>query len=183
MKIGVSSYSFSAYMRSTGCNYLDICDIAKQIGYDGIEFIDLKTEISGCKDDIETARQIKAHCAEIGLEITAYTVGANFLCEDPAGEVARIKHCVDVASELGAPVMRHDACWGPAVKGHHYTWRDAIATIAPYIREVTEYAATKGVKTCTENHGHFIQDPERLGVQGFHGAEKGDFLVERLSSV
>ena len=162
MKIGVSSYSFSKYMKDTGCTYLDICNIAKEIGYDGIEFIDLKSEISGCKDDIETARQIREHCAKIGLEIAAYTIGANFLCDDPDAEVERVKHCVDVAVELGAPVMRHDACWGPAVKGHGYTWRDAVETMAPYIRRVTEYAATKGVKTMTENHGHFIQDPERV---------------------
>ncbi|MBO4298177.1 MAG: sugar phosphate isomerase/epimerase [Clostridia bacterium] len=162
MKIGVSSYSFSKYMKHTGCNYLDICNVAKEIGYDGIEFIDLKPEISGCRDDIEIARQIRAHCGTIGLEIAAYTIGANFLCEDPDAEVERVKHCVDVAVELGAPLMRHDACWGPAVKGHGYTWRDAIETIAPYIRRVTEYAATKGVKTMTENHGHFIQDPERV---------------------
>ena len=71
MKIGVSSYSFSKYMKDTGCTYLDICNIAKEIGYDDIEFIDLKPEISGCKDDIETARQIREHCAKIGLEIAA----------------------------------------------------------------------------------------------------------------
>ena len=41
MKIGVSSYSFSKYMKATGCNYIDICNLAKEIGYDGIEFIDL----------------------------------------------------------------------------------------------------------------------------------------------
>ena len=27
MKIGVSSYSFSKYMKASGCNYLAICDL------------------------------------------------------------------------------------------------------------------------------------------------------------
>lgn len=161
MKIGVSSYSFSKYMKATGCNYIDICNLAKEIGFDGIEFIDLLPEISGT-DDITAARQIREHCAKIGLGIAAYTIGANFLQDDPDAEVERVKHCVDVAAELGAPIMRHDACWQPAVLGHGYTWRNAVETIAPYIRRVTEYAATKGVKTCTENHGRFIQDPERV---------------------
>ena len=69
IKIGVSSYSFSNYMKHTHCTYLDICDLAKKIGYDGIEFIDLNTAVSGLKDDFETAMQIREHCAKIGLEI------------------------------------------------------------------------------------------------------------------
>ena len=110
-KIGVSSYSFSNYMKQSHCTYLDICDLAHEMGYDGIEFIDLNTAVSGLKDDFETARQIREHCADIGLEIIAHTVGANFLCEDPKAEVERVKHLVDVAFELGAPVMRHDAAF------------------------------------------------------------------------
>ena len=36
MKFGVSSYSFSKYIMQTKCDYFKICDIAKEIGYDGI---------------------------------------------------------------------------------------------------------------------------------------------------
>ena len=100
MKIGVSSYSFSKYMKASGCNYLDICDLAKEMGFDGIEFTDLMPEVSGC-DAMTAAKQIREHCAEIGLEITAHTVGANFLKDDPDAEVERVKALVDVAAELG----------------------------------------------------------------------------------
>ncbi len=162
MKIGVSSYSFSSYMRHTGCDYIKICDIAKEIGFDGIEFVDLDPAVSGLSDDVATAKAIRAHCEKIGLEIAAYTIGANFLKDDPDAETARVKHLVDIAALLGAPVMRHDASWAPRIKGQGYTWREAVKEMVPYIRQVTEYAATKGVKTCTENHGHFIQDPERV---------------------
>ena len=37
MKIGVSSYSFSKYLADTKCGYEAICDIAKNMGFDGIE--------------------------------------------------------------------------------------------------------------------------------------------------
>ncbi len=161
MKIGVSSYSFSKYMKETGCGYLKICDLAKEIGFDGIEFIDLDPKIGGHEDVMEVAREIREHCAAIGLEISAYTIGANFLAEDQEAETQRIMKCVDVAAELGAKTMRHDACWAPA-KQSGYTYHDAIAEIAPFIRRVTEYAAQKGVRTCTENHGTYIQDPERV---------------------
>jgi sugar phosphate isomerase/epimerase len=62
---------------------------------------------------------------------------------------------------MGAGIMRHDAAWEPR-PSYRYSWQDGIAEIAPRIRELTEYAQSKGVKTCTENHGRFLQDPERV---------------------
>ena len=160
MKIGVISYSFSHYMQETGCNYLKICDLAAKMGYDAIEFIDLLPEISG-RPALDAAKEIAEHAAKRNLTIAAYTVGANLLADDPKAEIARLKGCVDVARALGAPVMRHDCCWGPR-KGMRYTWQDAVAETAPRIREITEYAAENGVITCTENHGTFIQDSNRV---------------------
>ncbi len=156
MKIGVSSYSFSKYVAATGAGLFDLCDKAKAIGFDGIEFTDIKTD-----DPVATARELRAHCEKIGLEITAYAIGANFLCEDPEAEVARVCGEVDVCAALGAKLMRHDVCYA-LPKKHPYSWRDAAAQMAPLIRRVTEYAESKGVRTCTENHGYIFQDPARV---------------------
>lgn len=156
MKIGVSSYSFRKYQKATKCSYTDLCDKAKELGFAGIEFIDLNTE-----NDLAEAETIRLHCEEIGLPIIAYTVGANLLVDDLAGEVARLKGCVDVAAALGASVMRHDvASTLKEIEG--YTWEDAIREIAPAIREISEYAATKGIRTCSENHGRLFQDSVRV---------------------
>lgn len=156
MNIGVSSYSFRKYQKATGCSYTDLCDKAKELGFDGIEFIDLKTE-----DDLAEAAKIRAHCEAIGLPIVAYTVSANLQVEDLAAEVARVKGCVDVAAALGAPVLRHDATFKlKEIEG--YTWEDAVRDMAPAIREITEYAAEKGIRTCSENHGHVFQDSARV---------------------
>ena len=162
MKIGVSSYSFSKYLTDTGCGYLRICDVAKEIGFDGIEFINLNNKNWGIEgDEIEIAKEIKAHCDEIGLEIAAYTVGANFLSEDIDAEVERVKRCVDVCAALGAPVMRHDATF--ALRNIPlYSYEDAISEMAPRIREVAEYAEGLGIRTCSENHGFIFQAPDRV---------------------
>ena len=161
MKVGVSSYSFSKYLQQTGCNYLKLCDLAKEMGFDGIEFTDLLPEVSG-KPALEAAAEIRAHCEQLGLEVAADTVGANFLCADPEKETARMQECVDVAAALGAKLMRHDCCWGLPKDQGVYTWRNAIEDTAPYIRRVTEYAEKKGVRTCTENHGFIMQDSNRV---------------------
>lgn len=153
MKISVSSYSFSTYQRKTGCSYEEICRIAKEMGYEGIEF----TEISPCT--VERAKKIKAYCDSIGLPIVAYSIGADFSRLFVKRTVKKVKKQVDIAAALGAPVMRHDVCYFLAPKRD---WKKVAEKMAPYIKEVTEYAKTKNVKTCTENHGFIFQAPERV---------------------
>lgn len=162
MKLGVSSYSYMKHVQATGCGYEAICDLAKATGFDGIEFINLDSPGLGItEDEAAAAVAIREHCGRIGLEVIAYTVNANFLSEDIEKEMAYLRRCVDIAALMGAPVLRHDACPGPRpIPRYHYT--DAIAEIAPYIRELTEYAQSKGVRTCTENHGRYFQAPRRV---------------------
>ena len=158
MKLGVSSYSFSKYIAQTSASYLDICNEAKRIGYDGIEFIDLNLDIQPAASLQELARTIRSHCESIGLEIAAYTVGADFLNRGP-GEIDRVKGQADIAALLGAKVMRHDAAWSLP---EGMNWREAIDLIKEPIREVASYAQKKGIKTCTENHGYVLQDSHRV---------------------
>jgi len=158
MKLGVSSYSFSHHLNESGENYLQICDRAREMGFDGIEFIDLSLDVQKSESLETLADEIRAHCEKIGLSIIAYTVAADFMKDDdPRAEIERVKGCVDIAARLGAPILRHDATWR-----REGSWRDVVKQIAPAIREVTEYAASKGVRTCTENHGYFIQDSNRV---------------------
>ena len=80
---------------------------------------------------------------------------------DKETEVEKLFHSVDLAEALGAPVMRHDVCY-KLPKKPLYNWEDAKEEMAPYIRRVTEYAKSKGIRTCTENHGQIFQAPERV---------------------
>lgn len=160
MKVGVSSYSFNKYRNATGCNLFEIIDKAKEIGFDGIEFLDLKHYADG-EDKIEFAKKVKAYCAEKDIEIPAYTVTANLLAENVEDVVKDLICNVDVAEALGAPVMRHDICYG-LLEGHLYTWRKALEAVVPHIQKVADYAKEKGIKTCSENHGYIFQAPERV---------------------
>lgn len=156
MKIGVSSYSFAGYRNKTGAGYEEICTLARELGYEGIEFIRLEPSPGETEED--AADRIRIHCDRIGLPIIAYAVGADFLAHNPAEEVQSLCHCVDIARRLGAPLMRHDATQGEGCDD----WRRAVREMAPYVREVTAYAAQRGIRTCTENHGYFIQDANRV---------------------
>ena len=162
MKIGVSSYSFDRWLRDSRCGYREMIRRAAGIGFAGVEFIDLANPAWGITgDEIALAREVREAADAYGLAVPAYTVAADFLSSDPDAEAARICRKVDVAKALGAPLLRHDASFHLRdLPG--YTWEDGIAEMAPRIRRVTEYAASVGIRTCTENHGFIYQAPERV---------------------
>ncbi len=149
MKIGVSSYSFYTHMRKTGESLEMVCTRAKEMGFEGIEFLRL--------EDPSIAAALAEHCAKIDLPIIAYTVGADFIKNGLEEEAERVRKDIDTAKELGAPLLRHDVCYG-----FDGGWREAVRRVAPAVREVSEYAAERGIRTCTENHGFFLQDADRV---------------------
>ena len=161
MKIGVSSYSYTHHMQATGADYFEVARLAKEHGFDAIEFLDI-TKREEDETVIDTAKALRKHCEELGIEIAAYTIGADLL-NGRGGpveeEAARLKGCVDVCKALGAPVMRHDVAWGLP---EGMTWEEGIEVLVPRIREVTEYAAAQGIRTCSENHGFIYQDSDRV---------------------
>lgn len=161
MKTSVSSYSYDKLLRSGQMDLFQVMDSAKQIGFDAIEFVEFSAPQGMTL--AEFAAQLRAYAEKIGLAISSYTVGANFLQDDVAAEVERVKAEVDIAAVLGVKVMRHDifSSYPAGYKGVK-TFDAVLPIIAPAIREVSEYAATKGIITMSENHGYIAQDADRL---------------------
>lgn len=100
------------------------------------------------------------------MPFSSLAVAADFLNGSGGNleqEVQRVKSWVDIAALLGAPRMRHDITQGYARgSGKYQSYDSLLPTLAQATREVTEYAAAKGVVTMTENHGFFSQDSERV---------------------
>jgi sugar phosphate isomerase/epimerase len=168
MKVGISSYSYIKLINDGFMTLHDAVTHAAKTGYDLIEFIDL-TPPNGT-NITEYAEDLRVHAKEKGIEVAAYTVHAEFMnpkSGTSSDEVKRIKGCLDIAAALGAKLLRHDATWG--AKDRQMNYKEAVDIIAPYIREVAEYAQTLGIKTMTENHGYFLQDSYRM-----------EYLVEKV---
>lgn len=163
MKISVSSYSFSQYIRAGKLTQLECVAKAKEMGFDAIEFTDLKGET--LDEQKALAIEIKKEAERVGIEINAYTIGANLYhenAEDSEREIARLCGQLDVAKLLGARVMRHDVCYKLGKSGNARSFELMLPTIAANARRVTEYAETLGIRTCTENHGFIAQDSDRV---------------------
>jgi len=161
MKIGISSYSYNSLVTDGSMSLPDVIDSVAEAGFDQIELVGI-TPPAGT-DVIRYAETLRSRAIGKGIEISAYTVGADFLHPEnggPEDEVDRIKRCLDVAAALGAPKLRHDAAWGFSERQGNY--REALDIISPHLLAVTEYAQSLGIKTMCENHGYFMQDSYRM---------------------
>ena len=160
MKTCISSYSYAQLLRKGTFTRFDAIDYTKKLGMDGIELV-----IQDVPDGYTFASYVKAlcdHAREVGLEVPILTMGADFYTKDPDEELKRLMEQVDVASECGIPLMRHDITakfrGDEAVKSP----KVIIEAVAPYVRRLSEYAEEKGVKTCSENHVRIMQDADRI---------------------
>lgn len=166
MKPAVSSYSFSQLLKAGSMTLLDVVARAAEMGFAGVDFTDLTPVESPTLDEqLACAREIRREAEKYGVEIVAYTIGANLYQgsrEADAAEVARLCSQVDVAEALGAKILRHDVCSSERVGDRFVGFDRMLPTIAENARRVTEYAQAKGIRTCSENHGYIAQDSDRV---------------------
>lgn len=164
MKIGVSSYSYSRLVSNGTMKQIDVIQAAKDAGFDVIEFSTIN--VPEGKTLPEFAAELRAESDRVGIPIANYTIGADFIGGSNGNldaEIERVKGEVDVAAILGAPGMRHDITYSlknddPSLR----TFEAALPRLAAGTRAVTEYAASKGIRTMTENHGFISQDSLRV---------------------
>ena len=163
MKVSVSSYSFNQYIKAGKLTQFDCIARAKELGFDAIEFTELAApDLEGQK---ALAKSLRAEADRLGMEIHAYTVGADLYREgkeECEREVRRLCDQLDIASILGVRLMRHDVCSKLGKSGNGRSFGLMLPTIAENARRVADYAATLGIRTCTENHGFISQDSYRV---------------------
>lgn len=158
MKLSVSSYSFGKLLYSGEITQFDCIRKAKDFGFDAIEFVDILAPEGVSKE--EYAEVLSKECKRLAMPVSSFTFGADFLTGsggDTKLEIERVKTMVDIAAILGTDLIRHDATTGDG-----RTFDTILPIIADACREVTIYAAAKGIRTTVENHGFFCQDSDRM---------------------
>lgn len=160
MKTCISTYSYDRLYKAGNFTHFDAIEHAKKIGADGIELV-----LRDAPEGYTLLDYVKLFCEkakEAGLTVPILTVGADLYFRDPEEELKILMERVDVASLCGIPLMRHDV--GSRFRGDEAvrSYKVIIEAVAPYVRRLSEYAESKGVKTCTENHGRLLQDSYRV---------------------
>lgn len=162
MEIAVSEYSYYQYTEQGKLPQYETIDVAHKMGFKTMEFTMLDGET--LEEQKELAKKIRKHTDELGIEIVAYAVGADLFCEGEAAEkeIERVCGQLDIAKILGAKLMRHDVVYKFGKEGKARSFDLMLPVLAENTRRITEYGASIGIKTCTENHGYIVQDPDRL---------------------
>ncbi|MBR5586443.1 MAG: sugar phosphate isomerase/epimerase [Clostridia bacterium] len=157
MKFAVSSYSYSGLIRKGEMTQLDTISKAKEMGFDGIELVDIAKFTDG--DLLKYAETLRKEAEKNNIEVANVCFGADFVNNDFDEEVERVKLQIDAAAETGAKSVRHDVIYS-LPKGKAF--ENILPVIAEGCRRVSEYAQTKGVATMVENHGFICQDSDRV---------------------
>ncbi|SEM93858.1 sugar phosphate isomerase/epimerase family protein [Lihuaxuella thermophila] len=162
MKLGLSTYSLSKAMASGEMTVLDAMDWMKQQGARHVEIVPHGFSL---EDHSSLVDEIKGKAEELGLEISNYAIGANFIGLDEAGyrnEIERVMRHVDIAHRLGAGRMRHDVASRPKHETDIHRFEADLPLIVSACRQIADYAKQYGIITSVENHGYYVQASDRI---------------------
>ena len=175
LKTSVNAYSFTKLLNAKikhheqGMDLYDVVDFCADHNIDGFDatgyfFPDFPTRPTN-----QYINDLKLKAFESGVGISGSGVRNNFTVADAdkrAADVVIIKQWVEIASQLGAPVLRVFADTQMRSK----TWKDVApgktrAEVAAYItenlRECADHGEKHGVIIGVQNHGDFLQTAEQ----------------------
>ena len=176
MKTAVSVWSFQRLIGRKELDHFTVLQKIKDYGFDAVEYIDLY--VPEGKTEEEYAREIRAEADRLGLEISAYSLSCDLLNGsggDLEKELERLYRKIDVAEILGAKIVRHDITPHPP-KGY-VGYVNLLPRFVEASRKLCDYATAKGIRTCTENHGYFSQDSDRI-VSLVNAVERENFGLQ-----
>ncbi len=160
MNVCVSSYSFNRLMQRGEMTQLSTIKAAKELGFDGIEFADIRPHDGSTPEDY--ARALRAEADKYELPIISFVFGADLINgrdgRTVEEEIANVKRMIDIGEILGVKLIRHDVLYS---LGAYKSFDALLPTLAARVSEISEYAKTKGIRTSVENHGYICQDPDR----------------------
>jgi sugar phosphate isomerase/epimerase len=127
---------------------------AKEYGYDGVELRGVLGEHIAPEEKPAEKQRIKALFDEAGVEVAALSAYTRLAFGDEsqrAEQVRKLVAFVDLAAELGSPVVR--TFGGSIPEGASRA--DAAGWIAEALNEVAPAAEAKGVLVALETHDEF----------------------------
>lgn len=162
MKIGLSSYSLSRAIQS---GEMTIFEAVQWVADNGGEHIEISPGNMDLPSDPALTEAIRKKADEVGIPISNYSIGANFIQPDEAAleaEIARVMRHVDAANGLGVKLMRHDVASRPIPEATLVNFNADLPKLADACRRIADYAAQYGITTSVENHGYYVQGSDRV---------------------
>lgn len=162
MKIGLSSYSLLGALNRKEMTILDAIQWVKEQGGEHIEIV---PNLGFNFEDPALIDQVREKAAEVGIELSNYAIGANFVTDSEEAyraEIERVKGEVDIANQLGIKFMRHDVASRPIPETTIQQYEADLPKLVAACQEIADYAAQYEIVTSVENHGYYIQASDRV---------------------
>ncbi|AVR00184.1 sugar phosphate isomerase [Oceanobacillus iheyensis] len=162
MKLGMSSYSLLGAIKTGEMSILDVIQWTADQGGEHIEIVPLGFTL---EDNPDLIKSIVQKAKDVGIEISNYAIGADFLKPGEGAfeqEIARVKKEVDIAHQLGVKLMRHDVSFRPANEASIKQFETDLPKLTEACQIIAEYAKEYGIVTSIENHGFYVQASDRV---------------------
>jgi sugar phosphate isomerase/epimerase len=175
-KVSLNAYSFNKMLndsikgRAEGITLIKVIEFAAENKFEGVDPTGYFFPGYPAVPKPSYVEELKKRAADLGLGISGTGVRNNFTTADKAVRdqgVAHIKQWVEVAAQLGAPVVRVFADtqmraqnWQTVSNGA--SRGDVQNYIAAALRECADCGKKYGVRIGVQNHGDFLQTGEEL---------------------
>jgi sugar phosphate isomerase/epimerase len=176
LKVSLNAYSFSKLLNNKvkrhgeGVDLFELVDFCAKYNFDGFDATGYFFPGYPTVPNSDYVNDLKRKAFELGVGISGSGVRNNFTVPDKArrsADVLHIKQWVEVASQLGAPVLRvfadtqmKNLSWQDVAKG--YTWDQVADWIAADLKDCAEQGKKHGVIIGVQNHGDFLKTGDDL---------------------
>jgi sugar phosphate isomerase/epimerase len=167
VKTGLNAYSFNKTLndqlkgRAKGVSLFELIDFCAEEGFDAIDPTGYFFPGYPKVPSVAYLNDFKRRAFVNGVEISGTGIRNNFAAPDKAARAADVQHAkewVEVAAQLGAPVLRVFS--GPVPDG--YTWDQVAAWMAEDLRECAEHGKKYGVLIGLQNHGDMLKSADEV---------------------
>jgi len=172
MKLGVSSYSLYQAMAADNMSIQDVITWVADIGAQHIEIVPFGFDFNS---NPELEDQIREKAAEVGIAISNYAIGANFITDTEEAyeaEIQRVISEVDRVHRLGAKLMRHDVASRQDTSIARFN--EDLSRIAYACQRIADHAKQYDITTSVENHGYYVQASDRVQAL-IHAVDRPNF--------
>ncbi|MEC0089219.1 sugar phosphate isomerase/epimerase family protein [Paenibacillus macquariensis] len=172
MKLGVSSYSLYQAMAADNMSIQDVISWVADIGAQHIEIVPFGFDFNS---NPELEDQIREKAAEVGIAISNYAIGANFITDTEEAyeaEIQRVISEVDRVHRLGAKLMRHDVASRQDTSIARFN--EDLSRIAHACQRIADHAKQYDITTSVENHGYYVQASDRVQAL-IHAVDRPNF--------
>ena len=135
-------------------SYYKMIDAAVEYGLSAIEGF---SHMELTEPDIEAAKHIREYAEKSGISFCCFSVFSDIVQEDATEQIKRLKRFADVAAILGSPFLHHTVITSndPQIL-QEPTYQQLFDRGIAGIREIYDYAATKGVRAVYEDQAFIL---------------------------